>query len=118
MAQQQAGTERTGDSPRVVLTTAPDAVVARRLAHALVEARLAACVNLVPGLTSVYRWEGAVEEAQEVLCVVKTTAGRLAELEAFLEREHPYDVPECVALEPARVEPRYLGWLVDSVESR
>lgn len=97
---------------RVVLVTAPDLAVARALARGLVERRLAACVNLVPGLESVYRWQGAVENANEVLLLVKTAAERLPALEDFLAAEHPYDLPECIALEPARIEPRYLAWLL------
>jgi len=95
----------------VVLVTAPDQEVADRLAAGLVDGRLAACVNLLPGVTSIYRWEGAVQRDQEVLMIVKTTRARLRELEAFLVREHPHDVPECVALAPAHVAGTYLGWL-------
>ena len=103
--------EQSSASPLVVLTTAPDATTAKVLARDLVERRLAACVNLLPGVTSIYRWEGAVEEAGEVLLVIKTRRGRLAELEAELVELHPYDVPEFVALEPAHVEARYRAWL-------
>jgi periplasmic divalent cation tolerance protein len=97
---------------RVVLVTAPDLASARTLARGLVERRLAACVNLMPGLESIYRWKGAVESSNEVLLLVKTAAGRLAALEAYLEAEHPYEVPECIALQPARVERAYLDWLL------
>jgi len=97
---------------RVVLVTAPDLACARRLAHGLVERRLAACVNLVPGMESIYRWQGAIESSSEVLLVVKTAAGRMGEIEAYLESEHPYDCPECIALQPARVERAYLEWLL------
>ncbi len=100
-------------SPHVVLITAPDADVARRLARRLVETSLAACVNVVPGITSVYRWEGSVHEDPEVLLVAKTRASRLPAIEALLADEHPYDVPECVALAADRVEERYRRWLVD-----
>ncbi|MDP6539498.1 MAG: divalent-cation tolerance protein CutA [Planctomycetota bacterium] len=99
---------------RVVLGTAPDEEEGRRLARALVEGGLAACVNLVPGITSVYRWEGAVEESPEVLMVIKTRAERLGDVEQFLEREHPYDVPECVALVPGEVGQAYLSWLLEA----
>src|SRR5260221_3367894 len=97
---------------RVVLVIAPDLASARALARGLVERRLAACVNLVPGLESIYRWKGAVETSSEVLLLVKTAAGRLAALEGFLAAEHPYDVPECIALQPAHVERAYLDWLL------
>jgi len=102
------GTEQA----RVVLVTAPDLASARSLARGLVERRLAACVNLVPGLESVYRWKGAVKSSNEVLLLVKTAAARLPALESFLESEHPYDVPECIALQPERVERAYLDWLL------
>ena len=112
---QGAGVGAADDAPLVVLVTAPDAEVADRLAAALVERRIAACVNLVPGVTSVYRWEGAVQCDPEVLLLVKTTAARLRELEDLLQREHPYDTPECVAVEPTAVEARYLAWWFASV---
>ena len=96
--------------PRLVLITHPrDAAV--EFARSLVDRRLAACVNLVE-VRSVYRWEGRVQDDAEVLLVAKTTDARLADLEAHLIEAHPYDVPECVALEPDRVEPRYLAWLL------
>ena len=98
-------------APRVVLITAPDRDVALALARGLVAARLAACANVVPGVTSVYRWEGRVQEDAEVLLVVKTVRGRLDELEAFLAAEHPYDVPECVALAPTELASSYAAWL-------
>ena len=106
--------DRSTQAPRVVLVTAPDADVALRIARTLIEERLAACVNLIPGLTSVYRWEGAVQEDHEVLLLAKTRAGRLEALETRLAELHPYHVPECVALEPARVETRYLEWMLDA----
>ena len=100
-----------GAAPRVVLVTAPDREVALELARELVGRRLAACVNLVPGVTSVYRWEGAVQEDPEVLLVCKTTAARIEAFERALAELHPYDVPECVALAPDSVEAGYLSWL-------
>ena len=102
-----------GDDPscaRIVLITHPEDG-ARDFARSLVERRLAACVNLLP-VTSVYTWQGAIEEDPEVLLVVKTSATRLAELEGVLAEGHPYDVPECVALTPAHVAPAYLDWLL------
>ena len=94
---------------RIVLITHPGEGAAA-FARRLVQERLAACVNLTE-VTSVYRWQGTVEEEAERLLLVKTSAGRLAALEDYLDRNHPYDVPECVALAPDRVEPRYLAWL-------
>ena len=103
---------RVDPGARVVLVSAPDLDTARRLARGLVDGRLAACVNLVGGIESIYRWRGAVENANEVLLVLKTSAPRVAEIERFLAREHPYEVPECIAITPEHVEPRYLAWIL------
>jgi periplasmic divalent cation tolerance protein len=100
-----------GAEARVVLMTAPDLQSAEAIARALVERRLAACVNLVPGVRSIYRWKGAIEDASEVLLVAKTVAGRLGALQEALGELHSYEVPEMVALEAERVAPRYLEWL-------
>ena len=99
---------------RIVLTTAPDRETAERIARALVERKLAACVNLVPGIRSVYRWRGAVEEADEILLLAKTADDRVEALERALGEIHPYELPECVVLEAGRVEANYLAWLVES----
>ncbi|MFN0242043.1 MAG: divalent-cation tolerance protein CutA [Planctomycetota bacterium] len=101
----------SADAPRLVLTTAPDLDTARRLAQELVAERLAACASLVPGVESVYRWNGAVESAREILLVVKTTSGRIGDLERWLARAHPYEVPELVVLDPAHVGAAYASWL-------
>ena len=74
--------------------TCPDAEVAERIADALVAERLAACVNILPGLRSVYRWQGAVERADEVLLLVKTTPDRVATVAALVAALHPYELPE------------------------
>lgn len=101
-----------GGEVRVVLITAPDPEVGKRLARALVDRRLAACVNVLPGVVSIYHWEGAVQEDAEVLLVVKTGRAQWADLVGFLKTEHPYDTPECVALEPAAVESKYGAWVL------
>jgi periplasmic divalent cation tolerance protein len=95
---------------RVVLITHPRAG-AEAFARGLVERRLAACVNLLAA-RSIYRWEGAIQADDEALLVAKTDAARVAELVRHLASAHPYDVPECIALEPDEVEPRYLAWLL------
>lgn len=97
------------DSPVVVLCTFPDADTARRIAAELVERRLAACVNLLPGVESIYRWEGKIERSNEVLGVIKTA--RYADLEPVLQELHPYDVPEIIALSVTAGLPAYLEWL-------
>ena len=99
---------------RVVLLTAPDEEVAAQLARGLVGAGLAACVNRVPGLRSTYVWKGAVEEESEVLLVVKTVAGSLEALAAWLADAHPYETPECIALTPSEVERGYLAWWLEA----
>src|SRR5262249_13176673 len=106
-----------GDRPRqgvVILVTAPDEDTARAIARELVERSLAACVNLVPGITSLYRWEGRVEESAEVLMVIKTVAARVGELEREVLRLHPYRVPEFGVIEPRSIGARYLDWLVSA----
>jgi periplasmic divalent cation tolerance protein len=97
---------------RVVLTTAPSAEVAARIARALVEERLAACVNLVEPVRSIYRWEGAVEEAQEVLLIAKTRADRCTALAARVEALHPYALPEVLVLDVGGGSERYLAWVM------
>ncbi|HET6603272.1 MAG TPA: divalent-cation tolerance protein CutA [Xanthomonadaceae bacterium] len=98
-------------SELLVLSTCPDRESAERIALALVGQRLAACVNLVPGLTSIYRWKGSVERAGEVLLLVKTTRARLPAVQEALVAAHPYELPEVVAVEVAGGLPGYLAWL-------
>lgn len=99
---------------RVLLCTAP-ADQARALARSLVERRLVACVNVIPGLTSVYRWEGEVHEDPEVLLVMKTTEEGAARVLAELPDLHPYDVPEILALPVDAGHPPYLEWVAGQV---
>jgi len=95
----------------VVLVTCANAAEARRIARAVVEERLAACVNILPGaVTSIYRWKGKVESARERL-LLKTSRKRLAKLQAAVERLHSYDVPEFIALPIAAGSRKYLAWL-------
>lgn len=100
----------------VVLTTVATEDDAARIASALVERRLAACVNLLPAIRSIYRWQGAVQDDRELLLLIKTTAARRAALVDALGELHPYDVPEIVALDTAFVGPAYARWLRDAVE--
>lgn len=96
---------------RVVLVTAPDARVGREIAKKIVEARLAACVNLISGVTSIYRWDQAVREDEEVLLLVKTRASRCRDLEASVRDMHPYDLPEVLTLAVAGGSEAYLDWV-------
>lgn len=94
-----------------VLTTVPDEEVAERLAARAVEGRLAACVTMIPGIRSTYRWEGKVTTAQEVQLVFKTTAARVEELRSALEEWHPYEVPEFLTAAFSGGSDSYLQWL-------
>lgn len=100
---------------RTVLSTAPDEASGRALASALVEEGLAACVSVVPGVTSVYRWGGEVRAEGEVLLVAKTTAAVVAALTARLVELHPYDVPEVLALDVGGGHGPYLDWVASEV---
>lgn len=95
----------------LVLTNLPDAASARALAGHLVEARLAACVNILAPCRSVYRWEGGIEDVEETPLLIKTTAARYAALEAAIRARHPYELPEIVAVPITHGLPDYLGWV-------
>jgi periplasmic divalent cation tolerance protein len=108
-------TDAAAPDALIVLSTFPDAETAARIARALVEARLAACVNLVPAIRSIYRWQGEISDDAEVLAVMKTTAEGHAALAAKIAELHPYDVPEILALPLAAGHPPYLAWLAAQV---
>ncbi|HYC89558.1 MAG TPA: divalent-cation tolerance protein CutA [Thermoanaerobaculia bacterium] len=101
--------------PVLVLTTTGADFDARALAHALVEARVAACVNIVERIHSVYRWEGRVADDAEQLLIIKTSDERVAALREELFRRHPYDVPEFVVVPVAETSDAYGAWLLSSV---
>lgn len=103
-------------TPGVVFITSPPEE-GLKLARALVAERLAACVQVIDRVTSVYEWQGAVEEEAEALLVVKTTEGQVNELSRYLDEHHPYDVPECVFVPISAGSPAYLDWLGGSVGS-
>jgi periplasmic divalent cation tolerance protein len=98
----------------MVLVTAPDAKVARRLVRAALESRLAACANLIPAIESHYWWEGKIQRDKEVLILFKTARRRLAPLERLILEAHPYDTPEFLVLTLKCGSGRYLAWLADS----
>lgn len=98
----------------LVLTTCPHEEAARGLAESLLRDRLAACVNIVPGLRSVYRWQGRVEEAGELLLLIKTTQACYPRLEQRIRSEHPYELPEILAVDLAAGSAGYLAWIGDS----
>ena len=98
----------------VCLCTCPDRASGQRIAEALVGEGLAACVNLLPGVHSVYRWHGGVEQADEVLLLAKTTRDRMDPLQARLLELHPYELPELLAVEAAGGLPAYLDWVANA----
>jgi periplasmic divalent cation tolerance protein len=101
---------------RVVLTTAGSREEARKIAHGLVEQRLAACVNIVGQVESVYRWQGKVEQAGEFLLIIKTTETALTQVRDAIRELHSYELPECVVLTITDGSKEYLEWLESSVD--
>ncbi|HEX5234452.1 MAG TPA: divalent-cation tolerance protein CutA [Silvibacterium sp.] len=101
---------------RIALTTIGSLEEGQTLARLLVERRLAACVNLVPSLQSIYCWKGAIEEASEVLLFIKTSAEFLPALETAMRELHPYDLPEFLVLDIASGSQPYIDWLLSSVQ--
>ncbi|MEY2746124.1 MAG: periplasmic divalent cation tolerance protein CutA [Planctomycetota bacterium] len=116
MASGAFGGLQEGAGARLVLTTAPDAATAERIARALVDERLCACATVLPGATSIYRWQGAVESASECQLVVKCSEAVLERLVARLAALHPYELSECVVLEPRQVESRYAAWILEQCD--
>ncbi|MGA2100093.1 MAG: divalent-cation tolerance protein CutA [Candidatus Sulfotelmatobacter sp.] len=101
---------------RIVLSTAGSEEEARKIARHLVERKLAACVNIVPQIESIYRWQGKVEEARECLLLIKTTAERFPAVRDALHQLHSYDLPECVAITVEDGGSGYLNWIGESVK--
>jgi periplasmic divalent cation tolerance protein len=111
------GSFRAAMDTLIVLSTLPDRAGALALAGALLERRLAACVNVLAECTSVYRWQGKVETAAEVPILIKTTAERYAALEQAIRELHPYELPEIVAVPIRGGLPGYLQWVADETRS-
>jgi periplasmic divalent cation tolerance protein len=107
-----------GGDAVVILSTAPTRAAADRIASVLVREQLAACVNVVPGLTSFYRWKGKLMRDAEVLCIVKTRRRLLGRLSARLTELHPYDVPEVIALPVTGGARPYLKWLMEETRAQ
>ena len=105
----------SGDDPIVVFMTAANGEEATRLADMLIGAHLAACVQIMPEMESVYRWEGKIERQSEVLLLAKTSIGKFADLEREVRALHSYDTPEIVAVPILAGSTPYLKWLVESL---
>ena len=99
----------------VTLCTVPDRKTGERIAEALVEERLAACVNLLPGVSSTYRWQGKVEKATECLLIIKTVVSKFEALKQRIKALHPYDLPEIIALPITAGSSEYLNWITESI---
>jgi|SRR5581483_849788 len=96
---------------RIVLSTAGSREEAEKIGNALVQRRLAACVNIVPQVRSIYRWEGKVEQAEEWLLIIKTTGGKFVAVRDAIRELHSYDLPECVCLGVEDGSSGYLAWI-------
>ncbi|XP_077996198.1 protein CutA homolog [Glandiceps talaboti] len=110
-------TEQVKGLHSAAFVTCPDKDVATKLARGLVEKDLVACVNIIPGLTSVYKWQGKVEEDSEVLMMIKTRTAKIPEVSAYVRENHPYDVAEVISVQIDQGNPPYLQWISDSVPS-
>ena len=100
----------------MVFCTCPDWDEAMRLGRAIVDRELAACVNVLPGVASIYGWQGKVEQAQEVLLVAKTGSAQFDALRAYIEEAHTYDLPEVLALPVVDGNARYLDWILANIK--
>lgn len=112
--------ERQNDSPDrvvMVITTFSEAEKARQFGTRLVDSQLVACVNLIPGMESIYRWKGDVEVEGECLMLMKTSAALVGELEEFVQKYHPYEEPEFLVLPVEAGSAGYLGWVRDNTGS-
>ena len=103
--------------PRIGLCTVPDRDTATRIAEALVTEQLAACVNIIPAIQSVYRWEGAVEHDEELLLLIKTSSAIWSRLEERILVLHPYELPEIISVRIQDGNKNYLNWITNSLKS-
>ncbi|MCU1307830.1 MAG: periplasmic divalent cation tolerance protein [Acidobacteriaceae bacterium] len=101
---------------RIILTTTGSKEEARKIANALVERKLAACVNIIPKVESIYRWEGNIETAEEWLLIVKTNANAFTRVRDAIKELHSYDLPECVSISVEEGSEEYLQWIADQVQ--
>jgi periplasmic divalent cation tolerance protein len=100
----------------IVLCTCPDQTVAESIANELVKNKLAACVNIVPGITSIYQWKGNLEKSQEQLLVIKTKSAVFKALETAILSQHPYELPEIISIPLINGLPNYLSWIDDNID--
>lgn len=98
-----------------VLTTAPRLSLARKLADLLVKQKLVACISLIPSIESHYYWKGKKEKSSEVQLIMKTTSDKFQKIEAFLKKNHPYEVPELISLPVTQISKKYAAWMKSSI---
>jgi periplasmic divalent cation tolerance protein len=103
---------------KLVLSTAADVDEGRRIANHLLDKKVAACVNIIPHLESIYLWKGKLEESQEVLLLIKTTADRFADVQREILEVHSYEMPEVLAFDIAQGSEDYLKWVAESVKGK
>jgi len=115
LARQLSSMARPVETFSMAFVTAPNHEIAKSLASGLVSGKLAACVNILPGVTSVYEWEGKVNEDPEVLMMIKTRTSRIPELTQYVQKNHPYDVPEVITTSIEGGSAAYLSWLGEMV---
>jgi periplasmic divalent cation tolerance protein len=96
---------------QIIFCTCPDKITAEKIASLLVENNLAACVNIVPNITSIYRWQGQLERTEEVLLLIKARQDTYSALESLIKKHHPYQLPEIIAVAIERGLPDYLNWI-------
>jgi len=102
----------------LIFCTCPDKDTAKKLARQLVEKKLAACVNILPGITSMYEWEGQIESVQEHLLLIKSVQDNYRAIEAHLFKSHPYEIPEIIAVPIEHGLPEYLDWIDACISSK
>ncbi|KAI8518124.1 hypothetical protein Bbelb_041410 [Branchiostoma belcheri] len=108
-------TAYTSGTHSACFVTVPDEDVGKKIAKGLVENKLAACVNIIPKIISVYEWEGKIEEDGELLLMIKTRTSKVAALTEFVRKNHPYDVPEVISTKLDQGNPAYMKWLGETV---
>jgi periplasmic divalent cation tolerance protein len=104
------------DDHIIMLTTLPDEHAARALAQALISEQLAACINIMPRMTSIYSWKGKLEEGQEHLLIIKTRSERYTAIEQAIKNQHPYELPEIIATPISHGLPEYLNWIDENTQ--
>lgn len=112
---ESSGNPFQSNSCSTCFVTAPDEAVAKKLAHGIVTQKLAACVNIIPKITSIYEWEGKINEDAEVLMMIKTKTSRVDDLSKYVREQHPYSIAEVIATPIENGNAPYLKWIHDSV---